>query len=392
MNSVTESSKKIGFFFIVVSCLLVLFAVNDVQTSGQGGNAGIDRGMVYGLIISIVSLFCIYTIFHIHKFPKQYPVVGNLCSISIWILISNIVNGTMDRSGQIHLMLSVLWIMIYSCIYIYTQYHNNFRGIITVYIILLIVYYCVNIYAQTNMAITYDKEYGMTSFSYYILALFPFAFLIQNKVLRNAVIGFSIVMVLFSFKRGPIITLPCMLVAYFLSNTKIGRASHGIGKVVLVSALFVIAFLVINKLSNNFLMARFSSSELSSASGRDEMWRIALSNIENRGFVPLLIGAGSGSSIRLLGTGIHNEWLEFLFSFGLVGITLYLFLFISLFKRAIALTTMKSCYAPVYSMAVAFFFFSGLSDGFYFVYWTIYFFSLIGVVESLVNREQFLFS
>lgn len=43
-----------------------------------------------------------------------------------------------------------------------------------------------------------------------------------------------------------------------------------------------------------------------------------------------LCGGGSGSSIATLGTGAHNEWLEFVFNYGATGGLLYAVMIFSL--------------------------------------------------------------
>ena len=132
---------------------------------------------------------------------------------------------------------------------------------------------------------------------------------------------------------------------------------------------------------------RFSKEQLEDGSNRNVMWHIAMTDIEQRDFFTLLIGKGSGSSIKLLGSGCHNEWLEFLFSFGVIGVVLYLGFGLALINRYRYLLKVKSIYAPALGVEVIFFWCVGLFSGFYFTHSSLYFFAFLGLLESLHRQE-----
>ena len=56
--------------------------------------------------------------------------------------------------------------------------------------------------------------------------------------------------------------------------------------------------------------------------------RQSFPQILNRNFFEFLIGKGSGSSLSIIGSGVHNEILEMLFSYGVIGLIIYLWLVI----------------------------------------------------------------
>lgn len=91
--------------------------------------------------------------------------------------------------------------------------------------------------------------------------------------------------------------------------------------------------------------------------------------------------------MQMLGTGVHNEWLEFLFSFGVIGVILYGLFFVALAWRVLQLIRMASPYASAYAMAVVYMLVVGMYGGIYFVHSTLYIMAFLGAVEGLAVRD-----
>ncbi len=387
-NSKNSPTIKFSFFSLILTILLISFAYFDVTTSAQAGNIESDRSNIYVLVFFMFTFFLMYTLLNLKAYFFRLHPIPLLLIISIWLLLCNVMNDGLTRPAQIHLLQSILWISIY-----YSHYHyctkNRTKSIIAMYSIILLVYIGVNIYAQNNIRIQYDREIGMTSFSYYLLAIFPIILLIKHKTLKTIFILLVFIFTFISMKRGPIITLCSMYFIHTLISNKLSHKKGSLWKWIIMLSIGSIAAIAIDNLSEGFLFARFSSEELTTASGRDQIWTIAIQDITQRDWIVFFSGRGSGSSVKLVGTGIHNEWLEFLFSFGFIGLALYAVLFARLFKRARFLIRKKSIYAPIYSVIFVFFLLSGLSDGFFFVYWSIYFFTSLGIVEALITKNMY---
>ena len=375
------------FFVVLMTALLIAYAYFDVTTSAQAGNMDMARNRVYPIILSILVLLGFYAASHKMRPVLRLPLTPVLVIILIWLILGNVLNGTLGREAGINVMMGIMWILSYFSFFQYIRC-NKTDELKVFFIVMFVVYLVVNVYAQRNIAIAYGREYGMTSYSYYLLSMLPALMMVENKGLRLALVCICSFFVVFSFKRGPILTLPLILLVYILIGKKVGTAHYNL-LWVFVIALFTVALVYyVNLLSNGFLLSRFSEDELSSASGRDEIWSSVWADIRQRDYLHWLIGKGAGYSVQLVGTGVHNEWLEFLSTYGLIGVAFYFSFFIALIRRLIGLIKDRSRYAPQYAASVAFFFLSGLSDGFYFVYWSFYFFSTLGYIEALVRKEK----
>lgn len=84
--------------------------------------------------------------------------------------------------------------------------------------------------------------------------------------------------------------------------------------------------------NNEFLIDRLQAIGQGDSSGRDRIYANIFNawlNTEN--MFNLLFGFGFAASLSLSGTGnyAHNDWLELLSNFGLLGIVVYMFLFLT---------------------------------------------------------------
>ena len=145
--------------------------------------------------------------------------------------------------------------------------------------------------------------------------------------------------------------------------------------------------MLVDKISMGFMSERFSSESLADGSGRTTNRNLALSAINDRDFVNLLIGSGHGSSVDLIGTGVHNEWLEFLFSFGVIGLILYTILGILFLYECIKGVKKRLPYAPHMCMMMGYFYMVSIFSGFYGVYVTYYFFVFMSIVRYLNEKS-----
>ncbi len=88
---------------------------------------------------------------------------------------------------------------------------------------------------------------------------------------------------------------------------------------------------------NQFLVQRIQSIAEEDSSGRNTIFANLFNVwVNSDSFLNLLFGHGFGSTVFLSGTGnrAHNDWLELLTNFGLLGVSIYLTLFVSATKAA----------------------------------------------------------
>lgn len=183
-----------------------------------------------------------------------------------------------------------------------------------------------------------DSTNVVNNIAYDFVWLLPYVFLVKKQ--RALSITLSLIVVFFIIqgaKRGAILVGAVGVIFYVLYLLRtVSRKNRIRGYFVAIVGLLVISFYTYNFfIQNEYLIERLQQLEQGNSSGRDVIYANLFNawyNSDN--FLTLLFGYGFASSIFLSGTGnlAHNDWLELLTNFGLVGISVYIVLFYSLYK------------------------------------------------------------
>lgn len=128
--------------------------------------------------------------------------------------------------------------------------------------------------------------------------------------------------------RGAILSFCIAILFYFrkqLFSTKI------VGYVILTT-LILLFFYESGLLEG--LILRFNSED--ATSGRDQIWEVGLTTFLSKDPTTILFGAGEGQAINMAYFSFahwspHNNYLEILFNYGFVGLSLFLLFLLSLF-------------------------------------------------------------
>lgn len=385
-----KDMKFRNWIFVVVLLLsLTLLAWFDVTSSNQAGLKDADRGMAHVFIALAVIIHALYLFFHRVPTSRKNSVNRSLLLIFVWFCFVDIVNGVSISSVGAMLLLSIWWFFSYNFTYSYLRNNQgNLKPLLIIYATMFVVWVGLNLYARSQIIMNFERMIAVTGYAYYLLIFIPYFLLIEQKQIRTFLIVVSTIMILTSFKRGTMVTLPVMLFAYgFIRTLQRGHVINFINRFLLICAIAGVILYIIDEKSNGFLSSRFSKEELASGSGRSEYRDIALQVVGERDLIELFLGSGHGSSVNLIGTGIHNEWVEFLFSFGIIGLLLYTFLGIKFIKQGCRFYRLRSRYAPHMMMMIAYFYMVSFFSGFIGVYVTYYFFAFMGIITYLNERE-----
>lgn len=382
---------KLSELYIHLLFLIILaYALQDFKSSTNVGLKEAERGTVHIILLvllALLAIFYVYTLFL--KGVKKDTIKGSLWLITGWIFLVGIMQGVSIWSMFVHLGLSFLWIFMYHFGKYYIAKKVTIYSMTLKWITLLFLFYA---FSAVYAAFIISLMYGITpviNLVYYIMVFYPWITLMPSKKLKKVLNFIVIAIVLLSFKRGAIIIFPLMLITYSIVKSKSeNRKIAGIGKAVFYFILFICGLLIVDNITDGFIMNRFTLEALENGSGRTDLYSIAINNIQNRSFGDLLIGLGSGSSVQFLGTGVHNEWIEFIFSFGIIGLILYAKLFVSLILRGRSYIKEKSRYAAAYMSIIVYMLVIGLFGGLYFVHSTMYVMLFLGTVEGLSTNEK----
>lgn len=382
--------KPYKILLLLLFIILCCWAYFDVSTSQQAGMKEADRGITHIFIFLSVFIHLLYVFFNSRNIFKRVNYINlTLFAIVIWYTIVDIVNNSNLRYSTTLIMLSLWWFLTYNFCYLFLKKSGErYHTVINMYLILSIVYIILNVYARNQIQINLNQEYAVTGYAYYIVIFIPYILLLENRIVKMILMITACVMILTSFKRGVIVTLPVMLFIYgYVKSIYTKKWESFIAKCLLIFIVAIPAFILVDKISMGFMSERFSSESLADGSGRTTNRNLALSAINNRDFVNLLIGSGHGSSVELIGTGVHNEWLEFLFSFGVIGLILYTILGILFLYECIKGVKKRLPYAPHMCMMMGYYYMVSIFSGFYGVYVTYYFFVFMSITRYLNEKS-----
>jgi len=390
MNIITETKKYNKIPPIVIFMLLFFYAIVDLQTSSVTGNIDANRSNVYLVLIAIIAFTSLYVII-ISLFNKKIyltEMTVALGALTSWIILIDIYQEVELWSMLVQLGLSVLWIFASSFFALYMQRNPKGASFIEKCICsMLILYAAATIYYFADLYYL-RGQIPVMNLAYNVIVLIPWLCLLNNKKIEIMGYFITCIIVLISMKRGALIVFPIMIFFnMFMKGIIEKRGGKYLLKLVAFLVFFCSALFVVDSISNGFISSRFSSEELASGSGRDWLYSTAINSISNRGIIDFILGFGSGSSVSYLGTGVHNEWLEFLFSFGLVGVFLYANLYGSIITRCIKIKRKAPMYLPACTMMLTYMLIVGLFGGIYFIHSTFYAFSFFGFVEGLANNK-----
>ncbi len=363
-----------------------MYSVNDMETSTNAYQQQGDRSSVYIYLIGILAILGIYFLFNskIYLFSPLKPLLAMIA----WVFADNFILGNFFNSSRwtslTHFGLVVWWYLAIVFGYSYIRGNQYKEKQLTVLVYLMFIYYCyqfVSVAIESNM--TYD-ETAVLNLVYRIIVFVPFIYMLNNKWLKRISFAFVFIFTVISMKRGAIIVLPFMFLSASLMNrNKKKNVVKSIVSFVLLASVSIVFFEVINNITNGFLAERFSWESLLDGSSRSEKYATAIEEIKRRGVKSLFLGVGSGKR-----PGIHNEVLEFIYSFGLIGLCTYLAFLASMLYRLIKLYKAKSQYASVYGMILTFIFVVGLYSGVCFTHSTFYIMLTLGIIEYRIKEEQ----
>lgn len=173
--------------------------------------------------------------------------------------------------------------------------------------------------------------------AYTFVGLTPFVFLFKDKKnIANVLMVIMMIFIIQSAKRGALIAGVIGLLIFIFYQIKTIKRENRLKGVFLVSVGLGIMIYYLNQFleNNEYLLSRLQSIEEGNSSGRNFLYTFLIDGWLEGNIIQLLFGFGFASSVKMAGNYAHNDWLELLSNFGLLGVTIYLALFYQGFKMA----------------------------------------------------------
>lgn len=342
---------------VVLTCVFVIwFLILYIGLAAAFSNIFRDDvqysdGFLYVLLEGICLLYVVKT-------PRfRYPLtIWNAVLLSLVQVTGMIIAGT--DSIAVMMIRTLSWSIFMLALYKYCYRHQeDMNRIIILFVIGLIVLACYTTIQQNLVRSQIALDGGMNEL-YTVLLLTPFLFLLKNKFIRIVGLLSVCLMVLLSLKATAIIALSLGLLSfYIISNIIRGKK---IKWWFVIGILLVIVFAAWGTKINQYLLIKLNvdwRGELSSAigtggSGRVDIWTETVNYQVKSNLGEWLFGHGYNTVVEKVKFSAHNDFLEVLYDFGLLGLGIYLSLFIMLLKRLKEMICAKCVCAPAFGMSI----------------------------------------
>jgi len=401
MDLTIKKTTTVRLFLLIVSVFYVLFACDHVKehlqflTDEQVGGALTKTLLIIGAMIAVSILyFIIFSEQQIKTsvFFKFFFTWTIIVSINIWLNTPslqsnpNLMISLIIKQALIHFFLFVFFYAAFK--YYGTSLWKLFNYIIVGWYIIIAIAYFVNYSILSALAL--DGSTNVLGVSYILLYPLPLAFVLKNRFWKYFCVLIGAIAILSSVKRGGILAFTfAMLAYYFVHNVCIKKTNHPIKN--LLSVILPIAILLVSvvifdqKANDGLIFERINSISEDDGSGRGEVVDYLINYIPQLSIKELIIGSGFEGSVNFspLELTAHNDFLEALYDYGLIGLIVYIYFYVILFKKLRFLIKQKSEYAaPLAAGVVLFCFLSMVSHIIIYAYFTWYAI-ILGVIEGM---------
>ena len=317
-------------------------------------------------------------------------------SFMLTCLISTFLYGNPDMALLKQIVFIVFWEAMLILFYLLSCNDNNtIYECKLFYIILLVPITILVLFSNTLRG---SLSYGITrtgnNLFFYILATLPWLMTSRDRLFRLICVLFVLVMSVLTLKRSAMIISVINVIIFVFSNyyDRKGNEKKSVllGTVTIVIGLGLL--FMANDIGGGVAKERIDNIEEDEGSGRIERYEDVLRLIRDEGNVGAIIfGHGYRTVETELGesASAHNDFLEVMYDYGVVGLFLFLLIHFALIKRILILRRIGSSYYEGYMMSYVIFLMMGMVSHLviyptYFVFLTSYW----GAVEGLFVTED----
>lgn len=215
------------------------------------------------------------------------------------------------------------------------------------------VYILVWILFMYNKLFLYQAGAGKLNSVFYVVLLLPFILSLNNQFWVKILIGLLVIAVVISMKRTAVVIVLFGILVFLW----FGKEQNKVRVLKILIALFVM-LLVIMVIQNKIgvdIIGKFEAISEDGGSGRVEMYSVLFNLIFKRSPTSILIGDGYYGVINIIGETAHNDFLEILFDFGVIGFLSYLFIYYCLLRTFIKMKKQKYKYSVQFLVSIIIF-------------------------------------
>ncbi len=332
---------------------------------------GVSRILL--LVILIWSLYLCYVV----NFKQRQPLPAFLKAVNVFLIIATIYGIILILSGQELLVVASTIIEIPNYAYLrdiytsllplYAVYYYVNKGdldeerlsqLILLFVLITWARYFYNKEQLTLQAMARgsSREEFTNNTGYSFLSLIPLLFLGYKKpLLQYLLFLLTIIGIFLCMKRGAIAIGVLCFVYFIFATFKTTKSKYRFTIVLLSLVVIVSGIFVVQEMfsTSDYFKERVEQTVSGDSSGRDYLyghfWNVF---IDEPNPLKILFGRGANATLKVGTNYAHNDWLELMINQGFLGVCIYIYYFLSLFKDYKTSQKRNKRYANVLSVSL----------------------------------------
>jgi O-antigen ligase len=247
-----------------------------------------------------------------------------------------------------------------------------------------------SVYQFSNAGLI-DEETQLNAV-YFPLLTFPWLPLVKKSLWRYFGMTLVTLAVFYSLKRTALVALAMAAVTYVIVDYVVVTRRLRLVKVIVPAVLLclaVVTYYRIDELRGGTFSSRLRSTSTDEGSGRLGIYAAILDELKRSSVNSVVLGHGHYSSVGYVGKTAHNDFLEVVFDYGMVGLSLYVLLHFCLITKSYKLLRSRSPFASAYAASYVVFF--GMSMVSHLIIYPTYFVfmtALWGTIEGTTQGQR----
>jgi len=344
------------FLFIAIAICFLFISIDSLNRGFQKIlEDNIETGYTRFLYLALVFIFASTLFKKIHRKTKSIDVV--LFLFSLYFLLRYSTDISISIRNLFFSLFTVLWVISFKLGqgFAYWDSHKLNRALsyFGVLVIIPLTIQTFILYIQSDIL---SFKQGGNDAVFAIIAYLPFAFALKEKKLFKIIlISLFLIIALLSLKRSIILASFLSTLFYViltLDKKKIIKYIFNFYTIIIIGVvIYVYKFL--EELVIESVIGRFENIKEDRGSGREDIYNTLLDTFWNSNTIQVWLGHGYKATLRFEGVLAHNDFLNILFDFGIIGFSLYIILILLLIKKVINRYRYSTYYKNEYATFIA---------------------------------------
>lgn len=327
-------TKNNGTNLLPLVVVLFIDTIIFLQVSKAYGLPTENDFLKFAIILLLTFLAATKLFFVVLETKKLSKIIINLMLLMFYIIAILMVHNDLTYQNLINtLTFPIIFIACY-----YTLYGTQmFRNIVIIQLVFALVLFLLYIYSKLYII---QQGPQIINSIYYLVFMLPFVYCIKNSLLKNITIFLIFIAVIVSLKRTALLAFVLSLLIYILFDRE--KRRKYINKVTYLFIIMLAFSLVYNYVSGTLgydIISKFTMLTEDGGSGRSQIFSMVINSLLHSNLVSIIFGHGYNSVLNVTsGFSSHNDLLDIIFSFGIVGVILYSYIYYLLIKYVVIFT------------------------------------------------------